>query len=137
MPRVLRLGAVILAMSAASAVAGPPTVASMQWQRRVLLVSSPDRADPRLEAQRRALNGWTDDARDRDVTVVRIVGDGVEGAADAAADLRRRYGLPGDRFAVVLIGKDGEVAVRSDRPVPSASLARTIDAMPMRRAGQR
>lgn len=134
---VFRLITIALALWATESFAGPNTVASMQWSRRVLLVSSPDGSDRHLEAQRKAVRGWSRDADARDVSTVQIVGDTVEGASDKAADLRRLYDLPSDRFAVALVGKDGSVAVRSDKPVTAASLTRTIDAMPMRRAGQR
>lgn len=137
MMKMLRLGAAALALSATNAGAGPASVASMQWERRVLLVSSPDPVDPNLEAQHKAMDGWKAEGEARDVSIVRIVGNRVEGSADRAEDLRRRYSLPSDSFEVVLIGKDGSVAVRSDKPFAAATLIQTIDAMPMRRAGQR
>ena len=56
---------------------------------------------------------------------------------DTADALRQRFALPPDRFTVLLIGKDGHVAVRSGEPLQGADLTRIIDAMPMRRAGQR
>ena len=59
------------------------------------------------------------------------------GARDTAASLRTRLRLPAARFAIVLIGKDGTVALRSAEPVPADTLQGRIDAMPMRRAGQR
>ncbi|WP_302480229.1 DUF4174 domain-containing protein [Sphingomonas bacterium] len=43
---------------------------------------------------------------------------------------------PGD-FQVVLVGKDGHEALRRRGPLPIAALQKTIDAMPMRRAGRR
>ena len=69
--------------------------------------------------------------------VVEVIGDRVTGARDAASALRIRLQLPTKRFAVVLIGKDGHVALRSGEPVLAETLQGRIDAMPMRRAGQR
>jgi len=69
------------------------------------------------------------------VVLVEISGEAVRGAADRAGDLRRRYGLRAGRFAVLLIGKDGHVALRREGVISAAQLQGAIDAMPMRRAG--
>jgi hypothetical protein len=121
----------------AVAAAGVPSVAEMKWQRRVLVVAAPSARDPALAAQRNALRGWQRGAEDRDVQVVEVIGDRVMGARDAATVLHARLHLPATRFALVLIGKDGHVALRSGEPVLSETLQDRIDAMPMRRAGQR
>ena len=55
-------------------------------------------------------------------------GDSALGAEDAAR------GRPAWRFTVVLVGKDGHVALRSHAPAVAARLFPVIDAMPMRRA---
>jgi hypothetical protein len=113
------------------------SVGQMQGERRVLIVAAPVTGDARLATQRWMLAGWARGAADRDVTQVTILGDTVTGADDDAQVLRRRYRLATGAFAVVLIGKDGHEALRSDRPVVARALEATIDAMPMRRAGQR
>ena len=69
--------------------------------------------------------------------LVEVLGNTVRGASDSAAALRRSYKLPADRFTVILIGKDGGEKRRSDTPMSAATLTATIDAMPMRRAGER
>jgi hypothetical protein len=122
---------------AAALAPAPATVAAMRWERRVLLLVAPRGDDAGLAAQRQALAGWDAGARDRDLAVVTIVGDRVSGADDGAAALRKRYRLPAGRFVAILIGKDGGEKLRSEKPIPSESLAGTIDAMPMRRAGGR
>ncbi len=118
------------------ALAASPSIAQMKWDRRVLIVSAPTAEDPGLAEQRRILVGWATRAAARDLTVVEIIGDTVRGAGDPAATLRRRYHLPAT-FAAVLIGKDGGEKLRSAKPFPAAALEATIDAMPMRKAGQR
>ncbi|KQR87535.1 DUF4174 domain-containing protein [Sphingomonas sp. Leaf343] len=126
----------VLPALAALVAATGPAIADLRWQRRVLVVAAPRADDPALLAQRRALSGW-DGAADRDVTIVEVVGVRVSGAGDEADAIRRTYGLPADRFGVILIGKDGQVAVRSGEPILSESIQSRIDAMPMRRAGRR
>jgi len=129
------MGAGLLATGAAAA-AMPTTVAQMRWHRRILLVTAPDAANPQLALQRRVLREWRGGG-DRDLSVVQLVGGAVEGAGDTATGLRRRFKLPPDRFAALLIGKDGGVKLRSAQPLSPDTLQDTIDAMPMRQAGQR
>ena len=121
----------------AAALAASSTIADMRWQKRVLLVSAPRADDPGMVAQRRALAGWDEEARDRDLAIVSVIGDRVDGATDTAGALRKRFGLPAGRFVALLIGKDGAEKMRSATPIAAGVVAETIDAMPMRRAGQR
>lgn len=117
--------------------ATPPTIAAMKWHRRVLLVSAPAADDPALREQRRIVAGWKAQGDARDLSVVEVVDETVAGTSDNAATLRRRFRLPVSGFTAILIGKDGGAKLRSGIPVTAASLEATIDAMPMRRAGER
>ncbi len=120
----------------AAALAASPTLAQMRWERRVLIVAAPSAQDPALAAQRRILGSWSVKRDERDLTVVEIVGNQVRGAGDTAPALRRKFRLPAT-FTAILIGKDGGEKLRSAHPFPAVVLERTIDAMPMRRAGRR
>jgi len=120
----------------AAALAASPTLAQMKWERRVLIVAAPSAQDPALAEQRRILGSWTAKREERDLTIVEVVGDQVRGAGDTAPSLRRKFRLPAS-FTAILIGKDGGEKLRSAHPFPTAVLEQTIDAMPMRRAGQR
>ncbi|WP_426263371.1 DUF4174 domain-containing protein [Sphingomonas sp. PWP1-2] len=113
------------------------TVADMRYERRVLIVAAPNEADARRIAQRASLDAMPQELGDRDVTVVEVTGDSVRGATDSAAALRTRWRLPKAAFGIVLVGKDGNAALRRAEPIDRATLVATIDAMPMRRAGQR
>jgi hypothetical protein len=115
----------------------PGTMASMKWQRRVLLVSAPTHQDPKLAVQRRIIGSWKVAAADRDLSIVEVVGDKVAGATDPQAVLRRKYRLSTTGFTAILIGKDGGEKLRSATPISAAVLEDTIDAMPMRQAGER
>ncbi|WP_353229259.1 DUF4174 domain-containing protein [Novosphingobium sp.] len=119
------------------ATAALPPIATLRWHKRVVLIAAPDANDPSASEQRAILAAWHQGAEDRDIAVVEIAGSAVSGAGDAAPALRRRYRLEPARFTVLLIGKDGQVAVRADRPIAADRLQRVIDAMPMRRAGER
>jgi uncharacterized protein DUF4174 len=117
--------------------ASPGNIASMRWERRVLLLIAPTAQDAGLTAQRRVIAGWKAEGEARDLSIVEIVGGKVAGATDTGASLRRKYRLPADAFAVILIGKDGGEKLRSASPIPATVLEQTIDAMPMRRNGER
>ncbi|SEM72250.1 protein of unknown function [Sphingomonas gellani] len=137
MPPIALAAAAALAASLPVSAAAPATIAGMKWHHRILLVAAPVPGDHALLEQRRILAVWQQGAADRDIALVEIVGGHVTGSGDDAAALRRHWKLPTPRFAVVLIGKDGHEAMRRDAPIPAAALQGTIDAMPMRRAGQR
>lgn len=122
---------------AAAAMAAAPMAAEMQWERRVLLMSAPSHADPALAAQQAVFAAMGQAAAERDLSLVSMMGEVVVGAWDSAAVLRRRYRLADDRFAVVLLGKDGGVKLRAVEPLSAEQLIGVIDAMPMRRAEQR
>ncbi len=108
----------------------------MRGHRRVVLVNAASGHDACLRRQRELLSAWSG-GEERDVSFVEIIGNAVTGAADTAAALRLRYQLSSQTFAVLLIGKDGHVALRAGAPQGGTALADAIDAMPMRRAGQR
>ncbi len=120
----------------AAALAASPTLAQMRWERRVLILAAPSPQDPALAEQRRILGNWTEKRDERDLTIVEVIGGQVRGAGDTAPALRRKFALPAG-FTAILIGKDGGEKLRSAKPFPTALLEQTIDAMPMRRAGQR
>ena len=126
----------LLLVSMAPACAAPRGEGGLEDRRRVVLIDAGNTRDPAVARQRQALAHWTG-AESRDVSVIEIIGDTVLGSADDAASLRRRYDLSDGGFTVLLIGKDGHVALRSRRPLSGSTLAAAIDAMPMRRAGGR
>jgi hypothetical protein len=117
--------------------AAPQPIGAMQWRQRIVLAVSPDASDPGFEAQRQILEAWRNQAADRDVILVEVNGHRVVGVSDSAAALRQRYQLKADRFEALLIGKDGRIALRAGKPLTAEILQSVIDAMPMRRAGQR
>lgn len=115
---------------------GPP-VDSMRWEQRVLLVFAPVDRDTSLTKQRKIVGAEQEAFRERDLRVVEIVGETISGARDYAPRLRQRYGIGDREFAAVLLGKDGGVKLRANRPLDSGQLFDTIDAMPMRQREMR
>ncbi|NIJ24948.1 DUF4174 domain-containing protein [Sphingomonas japonica] len=109
------------------------SIDALRWDRRVLIVFAGAASDRRLSEQRDALRAERSEIGDRDLTVVEVVADSVSGIRDYAPRLRAQFGVGRADFAAILIGKDGAAKLRSPRPVSTATLFATIDAMPMRR----
>ncbi|WP_267414380.1 DUF4174 domain-containing protein [Sphingomonas sp. GC_Shp_4] len=127
---------ILLAMASLTATA-PADVAALKWQRRVLLISATTAQDPALAQQRKILAAWRTKADDRDLSIVEVIGNKISGATDKVQVLRKKYRLPSTGFTAILIGKDGGEKLRSATPLQGAQLEEIIDAMPMRRAGER
>ncbi len=122
----------------------PTTLAQMRGCYRPLLVFAATANDPRLAAQRDAMDQNADDMMDRFVLLVPVVESGKElrlpldapyaalsGQEIAAA--RRRFGVAPGSFKIVLLGEDGGAKLQSGKPVPADRLNGLIDGMPTRK----
>jgi hypothetical protein len=123
--------AVLMTVIVAGAGAAPGPLARERWRHRVVLVFAPAEDDPALARQRESLATAHNGLRERDARVVEVIGERAPSDLDGAA-LRAAFD-PGGAFAVVLVGKDGGVKLRDDRPISAELLFRAIDAMPMAR----
>ena len=148
----------VVAALLASAIPGFATAASAQtdpWDplrrlRRIarpLVVFAPEAGDERLREQRAAISAVYPDFAERDQVLIVVAGENgdVTGPPRLAAQvpevldpravaaLRKRFGVAGDEFAVILVGKDGGEKLRETEPLSTEALFGTIDAMPMRR----
>lgn len=114
----------LLAMFVPSAADGHDPLSSYRWKNRVLVLSASSSDDVSLVKQRAVLASDRSGCSERELVAVEILG---EQRAKARKDLRL-----GEGFSAVLIGKDGGVKLRSDKPVTLDELYALIDAMPMR-----
>ncbi|MEL7303636.1 MAG: DUF4174 domain-containing protein [Pseudomonadota bacterium] len=117
-------------------------MSAYRWKNRPLLVFAPSNSAGALRRQSQLLNGKAAGLRDRDMVVVRVVGDrvsarGGRGPGLSAAALRKRYGVAPGGFRVILVGKDGGAKLSSGAPVSMGRVFRLIDGMPMRRQEMR
>lgn len=104
------------------------SLAMHRWKHRVLIVVAPSSQDRDLRAQRRIFDEAREGMAERNLVLVEAAGD------DASArDIRREAAVDGNRFQVLLIGKDGNIAAASATPLTARDLFGKIDAMPMRR----
>jgi hypothetical protein len=111
----------------------PGDLSPYQGRKRVVVIFSPGRDDPRLAHQEAEVRPLLEAKDDRDLVLVQIIGDASDPAWVSAADLRGRYHVDRAAFRTLLIGKDGGVKLRSDTVIGGKTLAGVIDAMPMRR----
>ena len=155
-PRAVFLVLIIL-LAGGSTIAhdehAPFSMDDFRWQHRPLLILAPRLEDGDYVEQLELLGGEDDALIDRDMAVIHVGGDGgcVDFIGPRSDDrprqrplgrvdvqrLRSRYGVSADDFAVLLIGKDGGVKLRSAEPVPSRRIFDLIDSMPMRKREMR
>ena len=141
----------LLAGTSAMAQSTEPTPFRLEdhrWEHRLLFVFAPSEDDDRFRKQMEALRGQVEGLRERHMRLITVFTD--RGRIRAVPDepgtpldtasierLRRRYEVPNDRFAVILVGKDSTEKRRDLSPVPVAPIFDTIDAMPMRQREMR
>jgi hypothetical protein len=91
----------------------------------VLVVLAPSENDPQWKEQRAIDAAGAAGFSERDLIEAAELG--------AEGPLHRKFGINVDDFQVLLIGKDGHVALQWAKPVGAEVLYSVIDRMPMRR----
>ncbi|WP_419906744.1 DUF4174 domain-containing protein [Hoeflea sp.] len=114
------------------------SVRSWAWTHRPLIIFAPDEHNAKLATQRSRLKDVRSEMHDRDMTLIEIVATraSIIVGPDRNIDgrqLKERLGIADDGFAVVLLGKDTGVKLRSPDPVQAKDVFSLIDGMPMRR----
>jgi hypothetical protein len=111
---------------------------SLRWKNRVWVLFSPSESDASFQLQKQGLASSAQGVLERDLMVLEIVEQGQSRAGNhllsekSVQDIRKRLGVVGGSFQVLLIGKDGGVKLRSSEPVSMKDLFGLIDSMPMR-----
>ncbi|MBO6813502.1 MAG: DUF4174 domain-containing protein [Rhizobiaceae bacterium] len=99
-------------------------ISAYKGEKRPLIVFTSRDTHRKYSKQIKILEGARPALEERDVAVL------VDTEKTPASTLRLEF-LPGE-FMVVLVGKDGEVKLKSTEPVSIDELVETIDRMPMR-----
>jgi hypothetical protein len=114
-----------------------------RWKNRPVLVFGPAESDVRYRRQMQEFVGQDTELPDRDIVLFVLLWDGprsINGqslTASASDPLWHQFEVASDSFAVILVGKDGGVKLRSEEPVAAARIFDLIDGMPMRQAEMR
>lgn len=109
-----------------------------QWKKRLLLIFSPERADPLFNSLANEIASRRVDVEDRDLVIFEILESGVskmnssELEPQKAASFRERFEIPQNTFTVILLGKDGGIKLKRNDKVRLEEMFRLIDSMPMR-----
>ena len=112
----------------------------LEWNNRVVLVFG-NPSDPKIGDQIELLESQEAELADRDMVIIQVSGEkarSVYGKASGlnASAIRKEAKVSGERFQVLLVGKDGGVKLRSDSVVRNVEIFDLIDSMPMRKAEQ-
>lgn len=99
-------------------------VSDFQWQARPLVIFSDTPADPAFVRQMEMIRARIGALVERDVTVI------VDTDPDARSEPRRTLRPRG--FALILLGKDGNVMLRKPSPWDVREIGRAIDKTPER-----
>jgi hypothetical protein len=124
------LAALIAAASIAATT--PPMLAEYKDHSRVVVMFAATPEDAKFTAQTAQLAALTKQPTFQSLIIVGVAGSTVIGVSDKATALRSRFGVAPGAFKVVLVGKDGTVALDQGTVATAKTLAATIDAMPMR-----
>jgi hypothetical protein len=98
----------------------------------VLLVFTPSVYDPDYLRQRDALDEHASDLADLGVELIEVLGEDVGACAcgtmlpSSARALRHRFSPQVEQFALVLVGRDGEIALREHQPIEAQALLETL-----------
>ena len=131
-PSVIVLAAAVFASHFAFA-ASPVSIDQHRWHDRLLVIFAANPQSAQLAAQRAAIEETGSGFKERNLTLIEVIGDSVKGASENASTLRQRFGVKQHSFRALLVGKDGGVKIDSPQPISASELTSTIDAMPMRR----
>ncbi len=105
--------------------AGTHTLDEFLWLKRPLVIFADTPADPRFVQQMEYIHARPEDLIARDVVVI------IDTAPEARSPIREALRPRG--FALVLIGKDGQIYLRKPLPWRVREIVRSIDKMPIRK----
>ncbi len=103
---------------------------ALQWQKRVLLLYSPDKKNVHYVQQKDLLEAQRTGLAARDLIQLELFAD--EAGAATKKFLEEKLKASSNQFNLLLIGKDGGVKYRTTTAAAPETLFSTIDAMPMR-----
>jgi hypothetical protein len=103
-------------------------LAEHRWRSRVVVIFGAGPDDPLVVQQRRIIASMGAGARERNLSLIELLG-----STAVASAMRARLRVREGGFHAVLVGKDGEPKLSSFEPISASELTRTIDAMPMRK----
>ena len=114
-----------------------------QWKNRLLFLFTEDANDPFFKDLQSQIMAQKAEVDDRDLIVFELPAKGPArmGAKpldqQQADSLRNHFGIPGDTFNLILVGKDGGIKLKRSDQVDLTDVFGLIDSMPMRQREMR
>ena len=106
----------------------PERLEALEDKRRALIIFAPNRGDARFGRQRLIAQRHVVDFVEHRIVVIEAAAKaGVEDRL-GLREVRRRFDVDAEDFAVVLLDLSGEVLLRSDEPVPAGRLIESLPA---------
>ncbi len=105
------------------------TIDRYLWMKRPVIVFANTKLDANFQTQMKSLHQGVEELTARDVVVL------VDANPAEKTALRKKFRPRG--FAVLLMGKDGQIKLRKPFPWDARELSRSIDKMPMRQQEMR
>mgnify|MGYP005843295859 CR=1 FL=1 len=114
-----------------------------KWERRILIIFSPDTKQSEYQSQIQELKGQKEGMKERHMLIVHVLsGDLAKLQLEEPKEinqeqLRDRFDIQREEFTVLLIGKDGGIKMKSNQALEIKDIFGQIDAMPMRQREMR
>ena len=129
---------VMLVSGSGQALDAARLMSDLTWEKRVLLVFTPDEQNAGFQRQQTILQEIEGGLDERDMTVIRAFSDDrvvldEQSHARSSASFYQHFAVNSNEFRVILVGKDGTIKLDHDSAVSGADLFALIDSMPMRR----
>lgn len=100
---------------------------ALEGKRRALVIFAPNRGNAQFGRQRQIAQGHAADFAEHRIVVIEAAAKGRLADRLGLAEIRRRFEVSPDDFAVVLLDLSGDVLLRSGEPV---SAERLVGALP-------
>jgi hypothetical protein len=103
------------------------SIADHLWKNRVIVTFSSTKSNPERLLLKKQIDEFNCEFKTRDLVHIDLI----QGSNDYES-LSKKFSISGDKFTLLLLGKDGEVKLVSTTP-SLMEVFTQIDAMPMRR----
>ena len=109
-----------------------------QWKNRLLFLFAPDVNNLPFKNLHSEIAAQQAEVKDRDLVVFEVLErnpsrmDSAPLDRQAADSIRDRFGVPPNKFSLILVGKDGGIKLKRHDQADLEEIFKLIDSMPMR-----
>ena len=118
-------------------------LAQFQWKNRLLFLFSPDKNHPLFKNLKSEIINQQAEVKDRDLVIFEMLERGsanMNGSdidRQTADSIRDDFGVPSNKFSLILVGKDGGIKLKRHDNVSLEKVFELIYSMPMRQSEMR